>query len=137
MSKMQLEPRLKGILIHKVTAEELATNWRNDVPVLATPILLWLAELAAMRAIEGTLEPGQMTLGFAHDVRHMAPTPVGWMIELEAELEQIDGKLLTFRIEGRDSEDVILSGRHTRAIVDRNRFLSRFETKRARHVICA
>ncbi|GGE97270.1 hypothetical protein H1W37_08705 [Stappia taiwanensis] len=97
-------------------------------------MLLWLAELACMRAIEGTLEEGRMTLGFAHDVQHLAPTPLGWTIRLEAALEKIDGKLLTFLIEGNDGSERILAGRHTRAIVDRDRFLSRFEEKSCSHV---
>lgn len=135
MSITQLEPTLKGVLIHQVLESELAANWRNDVPVLATPVLLWLAELACMRAVDNLLEPGQMTLGYAHDMRHLAPTPHGWTITIEAELELVeDNKLLTFRLEGRDGEEVILSGTHTRAIVDREKFLSRFEAKRARSV---
>ncbi|MBD8891313.1 hypothetical protein IG616_07130 [Labrenzia suaedae] len=129
-----LKLKSKGVVIHQVQEGDLATNWRNDVPVLATPVLLWLAELACMRAIGESLEPGKMTLGYAHDMRHMSPTPVGWKISIEAELVKNEGgKLLTFEVEARDGEDVILSGSHTRAIVDRTRFLDRFESKRNRH----
>ncbi len=133
MSTMPLETHCKGVLVHEVQEADLATNWRNDVPVLATPVLLWLGELAAMRAIDGTLEPGMMTLGYGHDMRHLAPTPKGWRVTLEAELVSIKDKILTFRIEGRDGEGIIASGTHTRAIVGKARFLDRFEAKRLRH----
>ncbi|MCY1706292.1 MULTISPECIES: thioesterase family protein [Pannonibacter] len=133
MSFVPLKSRNKGVLVHQVQDSDLATNWRNDVPVLATPVLLWLGELAAMRAIEGTLQAGQMTLGYGHDMRHLAPTPKGWNVTLEAELIRIEDKILTFSIEARDGEGVIASGTHTRAIVDKGRFLARFEAKRDRH----
>ena len=45
----ELKANLTGSLTYKVSAGDLATAWRNDVPVLATPLLLWLSELAAMR----------------------------------------------------------------------------------------
>lgn len=134
MTTIPLKLKSKGVVIHQVQEGELATNWQNDVPVLATPVLLWLAELACMRAIENSLESGKMTLGYAHDIRHMSPTPVGWTISIEAELVKNENdKLLTFKVQAQDTEDVILSGSHTRAIVDRARFLDRLESKRGRY----
>ena len=129
MPQVKLESGLRGILSHEVTCRDLATNWRNDVPVLATPTLLWLAELACIRTIEGTLEPGKMTLGFAHEMHHLAPTPLGWLVQLQAVLTKIDGRLLTFEVEATDSTDTVLNGYHTRAIVDRDRFITRVESK--------
>ena len=62
-----------GVLVHTVMPTDLATQWKNQLPVLATPILLWLAELATIKAVEGALAPDSMTVGIGHHNRHLAP----------------------------------------------------------------
>lgn len=131
MQSVKLVPGLKGLLTHKVVDADLATSWQNDVPVLATPILLWLTELACMRAVEGALEDGRMTLGYGHESKHLAPTPRGWSVQIEAELCAIEGKILTFEIRVHDGQDEVFRGRHTRAIVDRARFVANLTRKAA------
>ena len=126
---MTLEIGMSATLTHTVGEADLATSWKNDVPVLATPILLWLAELAAMRAVQGALEPGRMTLGHGHRVEHLAPTPAGWDVHIEATLVAIEGRILTFDITATDGVDTVLSGSHTRALVGRDRFVARVAEK--------
>ena len=46
-----------GRLVRPVEDSHLATAWENDLPVLSTPILLWWAELAAMDAVAGAIQP--------------------------------------------------------------------------------
>ena len=126
---MQLETGLKGILTHRVEDSDLATNWRNDVPVLATPILLWLSELACMDAIDGCINDGEMTVGFKHEMSHLAPTPKNWIVQISAELVEIDGKMLIFEVVAHDGEECVLRGRHTRAIIAKTPFVERVQTK--------
>ncbi len=126
---MHIKRGLKGILSHEVTHADLATNWQNDVEVLATPILLWLSELACMRAIDGCLQEDQMTLGYGHDIRHLAPTPPNWIVQIEAELVDMQGAILTFDVSAFDPLSTILSGKHSRAIVSREKFLARLAEK--------
>lgn len=117
---------------HVVQPSDTAAEWGNELPVLATPVLLWLAEITAMRALETALEDGEMTVGYQHtDAQHLAATPAGWTVTLHATLVAADGKLLTFEIEARDAHDVVYRGTHVRAVVDRDRFLARFEKKAA------
>ena len=56
-----LMPGQEGMHTFEVRAEHLATAWDNNLPVLATPIVLWWTELVAMWLMDPTLEPGQMT----------------------------------------------------------------------------
>jgi fluoroacetyl-CoA thioesterase len=127
----ELKANLTGSLTYKVNAGDLATAWRNDVPVLATPVLLWLSELAAMRAIADTLAEGQMTVGLSRDSTHLAPTPEGWSVQISASLTQIEGRRLVFAVEARDGRDVVLQGTHVRAIVNRDRFVENLAAKAA------
>ena len=122
---------MKAALTHTVKSSDLASSWQNDMPVLATPILLWLAEITCMRAVESTLERGEMTLGCQHQISHLAPTPEGWIVTFTAELVAVDGKMLTFDIAAQDGADRVLSGQHTRAVVSRDRFIDRVRRKDA------
>ncbi|NSX57067.1 thioesterase family protein [Parasulfitobacter algicola] len=126
---MQLETGLKGILTHQVEDSDLATSWRNDVPVLATPILLWLSELACMNAIDGCIKDDEMTVGFKHEMSHLAPTPKDWIVQITAELVEIGSKMLVFEVIAHDDEECVLRGRHTRAIIAKTPFIERVHTK--------
>jgi fluoroacetyl-CoA thioesterase len=113
----------------KVEESYLASNWGNDVGVLATPILLWLAEIACMKVIEQHLPKHAMTVGLAHEARHLAPTPCGFTVELKATLLNADGKILRFKIEATDGQDEVFSGEHTRAVIDAERFRKKVADK--------
>jgi fluoroacetyl-CoA thioesterase len=115
----------RATLLHTVGEEDSAARWGNDVPVLATPVLLWLGEIASMRAIEDGLEPDEMSVGTAHDAAHLAPTPVGATVSVEAELVAVDRKLLRFSVEGRDERGTVYRGTHERAVVSASRFRER------------
>jgi len=128
---MSLQPGLKATLVHTVGPADLASSWGNDMPVFATPIMLWLAEIACMRAIEPAIDASQMTLGYRHEVGHLAPTPENWTVTFTAELVAIDGKMLVFDVAAQDGVDTVLSGRHTRAMVNRERFAEKVRRKAA------
>lgn len=125
----ELPETLTGTHRHEVTEADLATQWRNDLPVLATPVLLWLGELAAMDALGSYLEDDEMTVGLSHDATHLAATLAGQQVFLTAELVQQEGKRLVFAVSGHDGVEEVLRGTHTRAIVSRSKFLARLAEK--------
>ena len=110
---------------HVVTEDDSAARWGNELEVLATPVLLWLTEITAMKAIDGAVPETEMTVGFAHDVRHLAPTPIGDTVRVTARLVEADGRKLIFEVSAADSSATVLAGRHTRAIVNRVAFSAR------------
>ncbi len=99
------------------------------VPVLATPVMINLFEAAALIAVEDHLPPGHQSLGIHLDVRHFAATPVGMNVTATAELVEIDGRTLVFRVEARDDLEVIGDGRHSRVVVNVTRFDERIQRK--------
>lgn len=107
---------------HVVGPRDSATAWDNDLDVLATPVLLWLSEVTAMDVLREEVTTPWMTVGLTHDSAHVAPTPVGEEITVTATLTGVDGKVLTFEVEARDSRAVILRGVHGRAVVHREAF---------------
>jgi fluoroacetyl-CoA thioesterase len=114
---------------HRVRPADCAVRWGNDLPVLATPVLLWLAETTAMRVVEEALEDGEITVGAGHTARHLAATPVGWTVRIQARLTRIEGKQLHFDVSADDGVHTILAGEHVRAAVGRARFLERLDRK--------
>jgi len=99
------------------------------VHVLATPVMINLIEAAALAAVEHLLPVGQQSLGTHLDVRHFAATPVGMRVAAEAELINIDGRLLTFRVSATDAVERIGDGTHERVVVTLARFDERVRKK--------
>ncbi|TMD13161.1 MAG: hypothetical protein E6J00_09055 [Chloroflexi bacterium] len=124
-----LRANLSARLLHTVSPSETAARWGNQLDVMATPILLWLAELACMQCLAEHLGSGELTVGVGHRVRHQAPTPVGWQVTVTATLKQIRGKVLIFEVAANDGVEDVFSGTHTRALLNRQRFLERISRK--------
>ena len=123
-------PGLVHELVHQVERTDTADAWGNELDVLATPVLLWLAEVASMHAVDGVLAEGEMTVGAEHAVKHLAPTPLGDSVRVRATLAHVDGKRLTFEVVAADGMETVLEGTHTRYVVDRKRFRGRIDEKR-------
>ena len=104
----------------------------GDVPVLATPRLLALAEAACVAAIAPRMTPSLTSVGTAVSLEHRQASPVGAELDVEAELTElteINGSRLVFVFIARpadDSDRVIGAGTVERVVVDRERFLARF-----------
>jgi predicted thioesterase len=123
---MPLRPGLSAsadlVVEERDTALALHTG---DVPVLATPRVVRLAEEASVRAIEGTLTDDTTSVGYRVQLDHLAPTPVGGKVRAEATLEAIEGRRLTFRVSVSDGHGLVAAGRITRVIVERERFMEK------------
>lgn len=94
----------------------------GDVPVLATPRVLALAEQAAVAAIGTEVEPGQTTVGIYADVQHVKATAVGASVTARATVVAVDGRKLSFDFTVTEGEDTVAQGTHRRVVVDRDRF---------------
>jgi fluoroacetyl-CoA thioesterase len=105
------------------TALALSTG---DVPVLATPRVVSLAEEASIKAIDGSLEKGTTTVGYRVQLDHLAPIAPGGAVQAEATLEAVEGKRLTFRVSVTDTHGgLVAAGRITRVSVERKRFMEK------------
>jgi fluoroacetyl-CoA thioesterase len=127
-----LEPGLTGEVVRRVDAAMLASAiGSGSIAVLSTPSLIALLESAACEAIASQLPEGQTTVGVHLDVRHLAATPPGLEVRARAELIEVDGRRLVFRVEAFDPLDKIGEGTHERALVDPQRLLARANAKRS------
>ena len=114
-----------------VTEADTATALGSgDLPVLGTPRLLAWMEQVTCEALAGTLTPGQSSVGTRVDVQHLAASPVGAVVEVQASPAYTDGRLRRFAVQARAVVDdrprtVLASGEVTRVVVEVERFLAR------------
>jgi len=125
-------PGLTGEYPVQVVPENTAQHLGSgSVSVFATPELVRSMERASVRAVDPLLPEGYRTVGTHVDVRHLAATPVGMTIRARAELIEVDGRRLTFRVEAFDDVEKIGEGTHERMIIDVAKFGQRVSGKQA------
>ncbi|SNS34244.1 thioesterase family protein [Actinomadura mexicana] len=124
---MELTPGLRAEVEIVVAEADTAVHvGSGDVPVLATPRLLALAEAATVEAVRACLGDGETSVGTRAEVRHRVATPAGGRVTVTAELRDVDGTRLAFAFEAVDEQGrVVGDGRIERAVVGREGFLSR------------
>lgn len=123
---MQLQPGLTARVELTVTdADTAQALGSGDVPVLATPRVLALAEAATVAALAARLDPGQTTVGTRVELDHVAASAVGRHVTVLAILAKVDGRRLVFDIVVRDGQELVAEGRVERAMVNRQRFLAK------------
>jgi predicted thioesterase len=121
---------LRAELEITVTEEKTAAAIGSGlVPAFATPVMVELFEMAAVQALSGHLDGDDTTVGTWIEVSHLAATPIGERVRLEAELVGIDGRKLTFDLHAYDEHEPIGQGRHHRMIVSSERFGAKLRAK--------
>jgi predicted thioesterase len=106
-----------------------STFGARAVDVYATPALVALIENAAIQAVDHLLPGGSGTVGTHLDIRHLAATPPGLEVWARAELVEVEGRRLKFKVEAFDPSEKIGEGTHERFIVDLGRLIARAQTK--------
>ena len=91
--------------------------------VFATGYMVALCEWACIDLLKPHLDwPAEQSLGTHVNLSHTAATPPGLTVTVEARLERIEGRKLTFSLSAHDGIDAITSGTHERVIIDPDRF---------------
>ncbi|GAA1629427.1 thioesterase family protein [Actinoplanes couchii] len=104
------------------TAQSLGSG---DVPVLATPRVLALAEAATVAATARQIPGGITTVGTRAEIEHRFPTPVGHRVTAQATLTKAEGRTLLFDVTVHDGDTLVAEVRVERVILDRQRFIAK------------
>ena len=118
MSVPSLAPGLKAERC-AVVSEAMTTMHAGGRGVLTTPSMILEMELAAQEAVQPFLPADHTTVGYEIHVRHLRSTPVGESFTVAAELFEVDGHKLRFRVEARNARELIGEGTLRRTIVRR------------------
>src|SRR4026207_287580 len=102
---MSNEPDLNstGTATLVVGPQDLASSISSETgdefpPVLATARLIAPMEIAAGRAVQPLLGPGELSVGVTVDISHTAPTPPGAEVTATARYAGREGKLFLFEV---------------------------------------
>jgi fluoroacetyl-CoA thioesterase len=133
-----IQPGLRGEVSLVVGEEHTAQHLGSgSVKVLATPQMVLLMERAGVEAVDHLLPEGYRTVGAHLDVRHLAPTPIGFEVTATAELIEVEGRRLTFRVQVHEAASdrepsrgqLVGEGTHQRAIINVEHFRDRVAQK--------
>jgi predicted thioesterase len=114
----------------EVTMDRTASHIGSGaVRVYATPAMALFVERTCHGLIARHLPEGKTSVGVELRVRHLAPTPLGGVVHLRAEVVAVEGEAVTFTCELRDDVERVGEVEHTRRVVNLERFLRRVEAK--------
>ncbi|GAA4021960.1 thioesterase family protein [Actimicrobium antarcticum] len=103
---------------------------REMPDVLATGYMVGLMELACLQGIIPYLDwPREQSLGTMVSFNHLAATPPGMTLTMKGEVTGVDGRRISFRVEGWDEQDKITEGTHERVVITPDKFNAKLATK--------
>ena len=113
-----------------VTIENTAISMGSGtLRVFATPAMIALCEGCCAETVEDLLGEGMTSVGTKVDIEHLAASPIGASILCKSKIVAIDGRRLDFEVEVYDNVGLIGKGRHTRFIVDAEKFVNKTYAK--------
>ena len=110
------------VVLEQNTAKAVGSG---SLCVFSTPMMIALMEQAACECINDSLEPGQTSVGTSVEVEHTAASPLGAEITATATVENIVGRKITFSVSASDGKHQIGNGKHTRVIINAERFMAK------------
>jgi fluoroacetyl-CoA thioesterase len=105
---------------------------RGGKHLLSTPSLVLLIERASIEAVAPFLSEGETTVGTEVNVRHLAPTPEGATVRVQAIVREREGRRFRLEVEVFDELDRIGIADHERFVVGIERYLAKLEDKSIR-----
>lgn len=124
--KPDFQPGASEELTITTTKEMGITHLGPDAPsMFSTPAMIQLIEGTCVKLMTAHVEPGEQSVGFHVDVRHLAPTPIGKKVTAKVTLREINGRRYLFDVEVHSEDGVkIGEGIHERALIDIARFVA-------------
>jgi predicted thioesterase len=116
MSFPGIVPGLKRERQVLVTAS-MTTTHAGGRPILTAPSMIMEMELTAQDATQPFLPADHTTVGYEISIRHRRPTPLGERFTVRAELVEVEGRHLLFRVEAHNAGEKIGEGTLRRTIV--------------------
>ena len=127
----QISLGARGTSTLRVQPEHLANRFKDAIlpQMLATPVMILIMENAALNAIRPFLDADESAVGTAVDIKHFAATPVGHEVCATAEVVNVEGKRVDFKVWARDGKEEIGNGTHQRIVIDLRSFNERLAKK--------
>lgn len=125
----QLRHSLRRMVTENMTAGAIGNP--TAVPVLGTPIVLGLFEMAAAQALLPFLDASCLIVGLEASLSHTSPTPVGLTVEVTADLQLRQGNKFFWTVSATDGQGIIARGTLTSAVIPQDALARRIQRKQA------
>lgn len=127
---MDIKIGVKGSFKVNVDSSNTAkTMGSGTLEVFATPSMVAIMEKASTLALEPFLDEGSTTVGTALNITHISATPVGMKVYANAEVIEVNGREITFKVQAFDKCGLIGEGTHKRFIVFSEKFQQKANSK--------
>jgi fluoroacetyl-CoA thioesterase len=100
--------------------------------VYATPRMVSDVEYACREFLLQHLDPGEDSVGARVEIDHLAATPLGLEVAIEAKIAEVDRRKITFEFSVHDPVEPVGRGRHVRFVVETAKTRERLAAKRAK-----
>ena len=100
--------------------------------VYATPRMVSDVEYACRDFLLAHLDPGEDSVGAHVSIDHLAATPLGLEVTIEAKITEIDRRKVVFSFSVKDTLDEVGRGKHVRFVVETAKSRERLAAKRAK-----
>ena len=100
--------------------------------VYATPRMVSDVEYTCRDFLLEHLDPGEDSVGAHVSIDHLAATPMGLKVTIEAKVVDIDRRRVTFEFSVRDPIEEVGRGKHVRFVVETAKTRERLAAKRAK-----
>ncbi|MGH6629400.1 MAG: thioesterase family protein [Burkholderiales bacterium] len=100
--------------------------------VYATPRMVSDVEFACRDFLLQHLDAGEDSVGAQVSIDHLAATPPGMEVTIEARISEVDRRKVVFQFSVKDPIEEVGRGIHTRFVVDTAKSRERIAAKRAK-----
>jgi len=100
--------------------------------VYATPRMVSDVEYACRDFLLQHLDPGEDSVGTHVSIDHLAATPMGLKVTIEAQVAEIDRRKVVFSFSVKDPIEEVGRGSHVRFVVETAKTRERLAVKRAK-----
>ena len=100
--------------------------------VYATPRMVSDVEYACRDFLLQHLDPGEDSVGAHVSIDHLAATPMGLQVTIEARITEVDRRKVTFEFSVHDPVEQVGRGKHVRFVVETAKTRERLAAKRAK-----
>jgi fluoroacetyl-CoA thioesterase len=104
----------------------------KEAAVYATPRMVSDVEYTCRNLLLEHLDSGEDSVGAHVSIDHLAATPMGLQVTIEARIAEIDRRRVTFEFSVKDPLEEVGRGRHVRFVVETAKTRERLAAKRAK-----
>lgn len=116
--KSSLQAGLSAESTFTVERERTIDFMGEAARVYATPMLVRDIEIACRNLLLAHLDAGEDSVGTRVEIDHIGATLLGMSVTLNVRVAEVNGRAVSFEVEGRDAVEPIVRGKHARFVVD-------------------